>query len=70
MNINELVKDLRSRNFKPLYLLHGDESYYIDKVSEYIEENVLTDAERGFNQTIFYGKDADVMTVLNSAKRF
>jgi len=70
MNINELVRDLKSRKFKPLYLLQGEESYYIDKVSDYIEENVLTDAERGFNQTIFYGKDTDVMTVLNAAKRF
>jgi DNA polymerase-3 subunit delta len=70
MNINELVRDLKNRNFKPLYLLQGEESYYIDKISNYIEENVLTDAERGFNQTIFYGKDTDVMSVLNAAKRF
>jgi len=70
MTINELVKDLKSRKFKPVYLLHGEESYYIDKISDYIEENVLTDAERGFNQTVFYGKDTDVMSVLNSAKRF
>ena len=70
MNINELVRDLKSRKFKPVYLLHGEESYYIDKISDYIEENVLTDAERGFNQSIFYGKDTDVMNVLNAAKRF
>lgn len=70
MNINELVKDLKNRKFKPVYLLHGEESYYIDKVSDYIEENVLTDAEKGFNQSIFYGKDTDVMIILNSAKRF
>ena len=70
MNINELVRDLKSRKFKPLYLLQGEESYYIDKISDYIEEHVLTDAERGFNQTIFYGKDTDIMTILNAAKRF
>lgn len=70
MNINELVKDLKARKFKPVYLLHGEESYYIDKISDYLEENVLTDAERGFNQTVFYGKDTDVMSVLNAAKRY
>lgn len=70
MNFNELIKDLKSRKFKPVYLLHGDESYYIDKVSDYFEENVLSDAEKGFNQTIFYGKDTDVITLINAAKRF
>ena len=53
-----------------MYLLHGEESYYIDKISDYIEQNALSDAEKGFNQTIFYGKDSDVMNIINSAKRF
>lgn len=70
MNINELVKDLKNRVFKPVYLLHGEEPYYIDKISDYIEDNVLTDAEKSFNLTVFYGKDSDVMGILNSAKRF
>jgi len=70
MNISELVKDLKDRKFKPVYLLHGEESYYIDKISDYIEQNALSDAEKGFNQTIFYGKDSDVMSIINSAKRF
>ncbi|MGB4398891.1 MAG: DNA polymerase III subunit delta [Daejeonella sp.] len=70
MNISDLVKDLKSRKFKPVYLLHGEESYYIDKISDYIEQNALSDAEKGFNQTIFYGKDSDVMSIINSAKRF
>lgn len=70
MNINELVKDLKNRKYKPVYLLHGEESYYIDKISDYIEENVLSDAEKGFNQSIFYGKDTDIMTIINSAKRY
>ena len=70
MNISELIKDLKNRKFKPVYLLHGEESYYIDKISDYIEQNALSDAEKGFNQTIFYGKDSDVMSIINSAKRF
>lgn len=70
MNINDLVKDLKNRKFKPVYLLHGEESYYIDKISDYIEENVLTDAEKSFNQSVFYGKDSDMMNILNAAKRY
>lgn len=70
MTASELIKDLKNRKFKPVYLLHGEESYYIDKLSNYIEANVLNDAEKGFNQSILYGKDSDVMTIVNSAKRF
>lgn len=70
MNINELIRDLKSRKFKPVYLLHGEEAYYIDKASDYIEENVLTEAEKGFNQSVFYGKDTDVISIINSCKRF
>lgn len=70
MNFNELLKDLKNREFKPVYLLHGEESYYIDKISDHIEENVLSPAERGFNQSVFYGKDADLINILNAAKQF
>ena len=70
MNSNELIKDLKNRKFKPVYLLHGEESFYIDQISDYIEENVLSAAEKGFNQTIFYGKDSDPMSILNAAKRY
>ena len=70
MNVNDILKDIKARKFKPVYLLHGDEAYYIDKISDYIEKNALSEAERGFNQTIVYGKDTDVMTILNAAKRF
>ncbi|GAB3935983.1 DNA polymerase III subunit delta [Mucilaginibacter myungsuensis] len=70
MTAPEILKDLRNRKFKPMYLLHGDEPYFIDQVSNYIEHDLLPPAERGFNQTILYGKDTDVMTVLNAAKRY
>ena len=70
MNINDLLKDIKNRKYKPVYLLHGEEAYYIDKISDFIETNALTDAEKGFNQTVVYGKDTDVMTILNAAKRF
>jgi DNA polymerase-3 subunit delta len=70
MTAAEIIKDIKARKFKPVYLLHGEEPYYIDEVTEYIEKNVLTDAERGFNQTVLYGKDTDMATVLGAAKRY
>ena len=70
MTAAALQNDLKSRKFKPVYLFHGEESYYIDLFSDYIENNLLTDAEKGFNQTVLYGRDTDVMGLLNSAKRF
>jgi len=70
MSAAEIIKDLKNRKFKPVYLLHGDEPYYIDQVSNFVEHQFLSDAEKGFNQTVLYGKDTDVMTVLNAAKRY
>ena len=70
MTAAELLKDLKNRKYKPVYLLHGEEPYYIDEVSDFVEHKVLSDAEKGFNQTVFYGKDTDVMTVLNASKRY
>ncbi|MBU2045974.1 MAG: DNA polymerase III subunit delta, partial [Bacteroidetes bacterium] len=67
MSATDIIKDIKARKLKPIYLLHGDESYYIDLISDYIEENLLNDMEKGFNQTVLYGKDTEVMTVLNAA---
>jgi len=50
--------------------LHGEEPYYIDLISEYIEKHVLNDGEKGFNQVVFYGKDTDPVTIVNAAKRY
>jgi len=70
MTAPEILKDLKNRKLKPLYLLHGEEPYFIDMLGNYIEHNLLSDAEKGFNQTVVYGKDTDMMTVLNAAKRY
>lgn len=70
MTAPEIIKDLKARKFKPLYLLHGEEPYFIDLVSNYIEHKVLSDGEKGFNQTVLYGKDTDIMTAINAAKRY
>ncbi|RYE24453.1 MAG: DNA polymerase III subunit delta [Sphingobacteriaceae bacterium] len=70
MTAAEILKDLKNRKLKPLYLLHGEEPFFIDEISDYIEHELLSDAERGFNQTVFYGKDTETMAVLNAAKRY
>lgn len=70
MSAVDIIKDLKARKFKPLYLLQGEEPYYIDQVVDYMENNILSDAERGFNQTVLYGKDTDMVTILNAAKRY
>jgi DNA polymerase-3 subunit delta len=70
MTANDIIKDIKNRKFKPLYLLHGEEPFFIDRISDFMESNILSDAEKGFNQTILYGKDTDVMAVLNAAKRY
>ena len=66
----EIISDIRNRQFKPIYFLMGDEPYYIDKISDFILNNVLTEDEQEFNQTILYGKDVDIRTVIDTARRF
>jgi DNA polymerase-3 subunit delta len=66
----KIVNDIKSGNIKPIYFLMGEEPYYIDKLSDYIEEKVLTDEEKGFNQTVLYGRDVSIEDVVSTAKRY
>lgn len=66
----KLMADLKARKFAPVYYLYGEEHFYIDEVTKFIEENVLNDGERGFNQMILYGKDSDVNSIVSNARRF
>ncbi len=68
--VNEILLDLKRKIYKPIYFLCGDEAYYIDLISDYIENNVLEEADREFNQNIVYGKDADLVSILGLAKQF
>lgn len=70
MTAADILKDIKNRKFKPIYLLHGEEGYYIDLIARALEDTVLSEGERGFNMSIFYGKDSDPVNVLNAAKRF
>ena len=66
----EIARDLKNRIYKPVYYLMGEESYYIDKISEYIADTVLTEEEKEFNLTVVYGGDTDIATIINMAKRY
>ena len=68
--IKQLTADIKSRKLKPIYFLMGEEPYYIDKLSEFIEDNVLTEEERGFNQMVLYGRDVTVEDIVSNAKRY
>lgn len=70
MTIEQILSDIKQRKFRPIYFLHGEESYYIDLVADILEKEVLTEAEKGFNQTILYGKEADILTIISTAKRY
>jgi DNA polymerase-3 subunit delta len=70
MEFGDILQNLKKGIYHPIYLLQGEESYFIDELSNYIEKNVLSDAEKGFNQTVFYGKDSDPITIAESSLRF
>ena len=68
--MDAIISDWKKGKFKPLYLLEGEESYYIDKIVTYAETKILTESEASFNLTIFYGKDANWVDIVNSCKRY
>lgn len=70
MTFEAIIKDLKDKKYSPIYLLHGDEPYYIDKISSYIEKNVLDVGEQSFNQAIVYGKDTEFKTVVDEARQY
>lgn len=70
MTFEEILSQLKNKVYNPVYFLMGEETYFIDIISDYIADNVLDEAEKSFNQTIFYGKDSDINTIINSARRY
>ena len=70
MDYKQIITSLSQKQYKSVYLLTGDEPYYIDKISDYIAANALTEEEKSFNQMIFYGKDSEASAIINTAKRF
>ncbi len=70
MTFEEITGNLQKKIYHPIYFLMGEETYFIDKISDYIAANVLTEAEKGFNQTILYGKDLEPHAIIANARRF
>lgn len=68
--VKQLVTDIKNKNLKPIYFLMGEEAYYIDKISDFIENTVLAEEERGFNQMLLYGRDVTIDDIVGHAKRF
>ncbi|WP_331965115.1 DNA polymerase III subunit delta [Ohtaekwangia sp.] len=68
--VKKILGDLKSRKYAPVYFLQGEETFYIDMIADYIEAHVLSEAEKGFNQVVVYGKDVAMSTVLTHARRF
>ncbi|MDP5092213.1 MAG: DNA polymerase III subunit delta [Polaribacter sp.] len=68
--INDIVADIKRKILKPIYFLMGEESYYIDQISDFIEKTVLDESEKGFNQQVMYGRDVTIEDIIAAAKRY
>lgn len=69
-DFTKLMTSLKARQFAPVYYLFGEEHYFIDEISNFLEANVLNEGEKGFNQMVLYGKETDVRTIVSNARRF
>ena len=69
-DVKKIVTDIKQGHIKPIYFLMGEEPYYIDKISQYIEQTILSEEERGFNQMVMYGRDITIDDIVGQAKRF
>ena len=67
---DDIIKELKAGQYRPVYYLMGEEPYYIDLLSDYITDNILNETEKEFNLTVMYGADVDVATIINAAKRY
>lgn len=70
MDFDQILSDLKSKKYKPVYFLMGDEPYFIDEITNYIQKDVLNETEQVFNQTVLYGKDIEAVAVIEASRRF
>jgi len=70
VTFEEIMSDLKNRIYKPVYFLAGEEPYYIDLITNYIEENVLPEAEKDFNHMVLYGEDTSIPVIIETSRRF
>ncbi|NRD19971.1 DNA polymerase III subunit delta [Winogradskyella eckloniae] len=69
-DVKQIVSAINKGDIKPIYFLMGEEAYYIDKISDFIENNVLDESEKGFNQMVLYGRDVTIDEIESNAKRY
>lgn len=67
---NAIIKDISEAKYAPVYFLHGEEPFFIDNVTQHIEQNALDEAQKSFNQYVFYGKEADITQVVSVARKY
>ena len=65
-----ILADIKNGIIKPIYFLSGEEPYFIDQISNYIENNILEESEKGFNQMVLYGRDVTIEDIVSNAKRY
>jgi DNA polymerase-3 subunit delta len=70
MTFEDILKSLKKKEYAPIYFLMGEESFFIDQITDYIIANALKESDKDFNQTILYGKDTDIGTIVTTARRF
>ena len=68
--VQSILNEIKSGKISPIYFLMGEESFFIDQISTFIETSLLEEAQRGFDQTVIYGKDTSIDAIVSSAKRF
>ena len=67
--VKHIISDIKKGDIKPIYFLMGEEAYYIDALSKFIENNLLSEEEKGFNQTVFYGRDVKIEDLVKKHKK-
>jgi len=70
MTFDQIIKDINSKKYHPVYFLTGEEPYYIDQIAHLIEQKVLNESEKAFNQLVVYGKDADIRSIVDEARQY
>jgi len=70
ISFDQIMTDLRNKIYQPVYFLEGEETWYIDQISSFIQSNVLEESQKAFNLMVLYGRDTDMLTIINTARRF
>ena len=70
MNYKNIITEIKAHNFEKIYFLHGEEAFYIDEITDAIVQNALEEHERDFNQSIFYGKESDALSIISEARGY